>query len=853
MRKKTFLVPNECLKRERKAHFWSQQYVARQIGTTAFNVSRWECGATSPGLHYSRELCGLFEKNPRELGLAIEEIPRSEKGEHQPGPDPSSEQWIYDASVPLPCTAIEKLVGRDTLLAWLKQKFATCSTSALTGLPGVGKSTIALNLVHDKELQQQFYHGFLWAGLGCRPHKAGHLRRWGNLLGTTSDDGDDLGAWAKSIHATIGERRMLIVIDDVWSVEDALALKVGGVNCVHLITTRCPEIAIAFAGNNVVTVPELNERESELLFTQLAPNAIANEPFEVRRLIQSVGGLPLALTLVGKYLQVQTHSGQPRRLHAAFERLYSVEERLGLTNPHAHVECTASLPDNAPLSLQEVIHVSCQQLSSASNEMLAALSIFPAKPNTFSEESALAVSAAEPAVIDMLTDAGLLEGCGPERYTIHQTIADYARLVLTSQAKSAAGQRLMEYFLAYIEKHLANYSRLEQEFNNILAALDQAEELHLLEYLIQGVNALVPFLKARGLYQLAEQYLYRAKEAACVLHKDQSIATTLLHLGWFAELQGRFTQAEQFYQEGLEIARRLSHLELMSAFLAHWGEVTLNRGDYTRAEAYLYEGLLLARQIKQSQRCSMVLKNLGEIADSHGDYGRAEGFYHEALALAREMGDRESMSALLQNLGVRAVRCGDPTQATMFLEEGITLARELGHNQRISALLMNMGVLAMKQGQYTQAEKLYLESLELARRLGHLLRISSVLQNLGALERERDNYKRAGQYLSESLKVAQNIGHRWLISETLYEKGELYFKQQQISDAQEAFRQALELAYVMDARELIALALYGLARIAELQQHFSLGRKLGEESLAILHEMGHEKWQHIADWLAIRS
>jgi hypothetical protein len=32
--------------------------------------------------------------------------------------------------------------------------------------------------------------------------------------------------------------------------------------------------------------------------------------------VRSVGALPLALTLVGRYLHVQGYRGQPRRLHA---------------------------------------------------------------------------------------------------------------------------------------------------------------------------------------------------------------------------------------------------------------------------------------------------------------------------------------------------------------------------------------------------------------------------------------------------------------------------------------------------------------------------------------------------------
>src|SRR5437879_508747 len=114
MRKRTFLVPNEQLKRERKARFWSQQYHTRHIGKTTVNVSRWECGATTPGLHYSHELCKLFEKSPQELGLMCEEVaPREDEEhkpqvEHRPGTASPPETWLYDASVPLPHTAVER-------------------------------------------------------------------------------------------------------------------------------------------------------------------------------------------------------------------------------------------------------------------------------------------------------------------------------------------------------------------------------------------------------------------------------------------------------------------------------------------------------------------------------------------------------------------------------------------------------------------------------------------------------------------------------------------------------------------------------------------------------------------------
>lgn len=77
VKKATEASPNRALKHERELRCWSQLEVADHIGTTAFNVSRWERGITFPGSYFRQQLCLLFAKSPSELGFLKEAGPQA--------------------------------------------------------------------------------------------------------------------------------------------------------------------------------------------------------------------------------------------------------------------------------------------------------------------------------------------------------------------------------------------------------------------------------------------------------------------------------------------------------------------------------------------------------------------------------------------------------------------------------------------------------------------------------------------------------------------------------------------------------------------------------------------------------
>ena len=826
---------------------WSQQDVADRIGTTHLNVSRWERGITKPGPYFRRKLCSLFGKSEQELDL--ESTPVSSAAVRAISASADAEA-LFDPTIPLQ-PAI-RLVGRDNELNSLKQRLyagGSVALTALNGLPGVGKTALAIELVHDHEIRAHFHDGILWAALGPEPNMLGLLSRWGAMLGISSTEMANLSdseAWAIALRRAIGLRSMLLVIDDAWRIEDALTLKVGGPICAHLVTTRFPNIATAVATGGASAIQELGEDDSMSLLRMLAPKVVEHEEQKAHDLVHAVGGLPLALTLMGNYLRMQAYSGQTRRIDAALKRLSSAEKRFQISEPRGPVERHSSLPAEAPLSLRSVFAVSEQQLDEQTRAALYALSVFPSKPNSFSEEAALAVTNCIVDVLDTLFDAGLLESSISGRYTLHQTIADYARLHLE---ETTAYERLISCFTDFVEAHKKDYELLEQESNIILAVLETAYELGKWTALVRCACAFAPFLLLRGIYAVAEQHLQRAYDSAMVLGDSYGITTALLYLGQIALRQGNYTQAETYYKEGLALARRVENRERISALLSDLGWMTWKQGNYSLAETYLQEGLILARQIEDKERISGLLKVLGSVVGSRGDYIQEKVYLQEGLAIARQIGGREQICSILINLGVTAGEQGDYVQAEIYFQEGLTLARQIGDRELMSILLSNLGEVAGAQGNYVQAEIYFQEGLTLAHQIEHREWISVLLSNLGLTSWKQGNNILAEEYFQEGLSIARQIGRPQITANVLNEYGNFYLHQQRIEAAEAIFHEILTTIREGD-QDLIALAQYGLARVNAFKGNIQEARKLGEASVASLEALGHRNAEQVRYWLS---
>lgn len=563
---------------------------------------------------------------------------------------------------------------------------------------------------------------------------------------------------------------MLLVIDDAWGAEAALALRVGGPNCAHLVTTRQAGVALDFdaAGDHAVVVRELGEEDGLQLLARLSPRAVEADPDEARSLVRSVGGLPLALILMGRYLYKQSHHGQTRRLHEALATLRAAETRLQLGQPHSPLEPRADLPPDTPLSLQAVIGLSDDALDDTAHRALINLSLFEPKPNTFSEEVALAALAVPAAVLDGLVDCGLVESVAPDRYTLHQTIADYAALQGPKQTadfalpgpEPAAAERVVRFYAGYAVTYAGDFARLEPELGNFLMALDAAFQAGLYEPLIRMIDALFKFLEMRGLYGVGDEHLRRAYAAAQSMEDQAAQAALLYALGDLHVRRGQFLEAPAFLRQSIDLARATHAREIEANALFQLGLVNSYIGDLLPGRELLEQSLQIDRETGSREAEAFALNALGFIYEEMSEYARARAYLEEALRIARDCGDVRGEGWAHYNFLTVELPLGDIAAAQAHAEQCLQCYRRLGDRRGEGWLILMLGRIARQQGRHDAAMVYSEQSRQMQSNLGDRMGHGYALHNIGVLHADLGDAAAAAGYFEQALQVFDSIGCR---------------------------------------------------------------------------------------------
>ncbi|NEO22876.1 MAG: hypothetical protein F6K53_04310 [Moorea sp. SIO4A1] len=183
---------------------------------------------------------------------------------------------------------------KQSLLSEQTAKTGTLVVSAIYGLGGIGKSTLAAAIAHDPEVQTHFGDGILWATLGQQPDLLSFLSSWIQALGDHDYKPTNTNAASRHLQTLLFEKATLLVVDDAWNPDHVQPFRIGGAKCRVLVTTREAQIVGVTRYDLDVMSPS---QALALLEDYGGSKLTGSDRKQAQALATTVGYLPLALEL----------------------------------------------------------------------------------------------------------------------------------------------------------------------------------------------------------------------------------------------------------------------------------------------------------------------------------------------------------------------------------------------------------------------------------------------------------------------------------------------------------------------------------------------------------------------------
>ena len=165
----------------------------------------------------------------------------------------------------------------------------------------MGKSTLAKALCHDVRLKMFFLDGFLWIRLGPLPvSPAVKLGQLYHLLTNKTEVGNQSFFVSKLKYLIANHlHKLLVIIDDVWEVADALVYTDVFRGCKMVLTTRKMNISNLIPSQLHLTIEQMKVEEAVKLVTYNLPaDRLQLRNKDIDSLIQDLHCWPLLLNLL---------------------------------------------------------------------------------------------------------------------------------------------------------------------------------------------------------------------------------------------------------------------------------------------------------------------------------------------------------------------------------------------------------------------------------------------------------------------------------------------------------------------------------------------------------------------------
>ncbi|MFD9318378.1 BTAD domain-containing putative transcriptional regulator [Streptomyces sp. NPDC060053] len=679
----------------------------------------------------------------------------------EPGPDGSAAPAPAPAppsSLPLPAQLphdITAFTGRDVEL---DEAFALSGAdgsrpgavviSAIGGMAGVGKTTLAVHWAHriaDRFPDGQLYvnlRGFDPSGAVLDPGEA--VRGFLGALGVPPERvPHGVDAQAALYRSVLAGRRVLVVLDNARDTEQVRPLLPGSPGCLTLVTSRdeLTGLVAAHGAHSLVLRPFDAVQARAFLVRRLGAERVEAEPRAADEISELCAGLPLALACVAA--RAAGHPHFPLAAVAAELR-------------EAHGSLDAFARSDASVDVGTVFSWSSRAVSAEAARLFRLLALHPGPDLSLPAAAALAglpVRRARPLLAE-LTGLHLVSEHSPGRYAFHDLLRAHAGELVherdTDADRQAALNRLYHHYLH--TTHAAD--RLLAPNADPLPPPPAPDGVHP-EPLADDDRALA-WLTAEHAVLLAVVDLAATS--------GQPVQERLAcQLAWslepFFDRRGHWHDGLAAQRTALDAARRLADPALEARGLRGLARVEGRLGLHTRAVPRLERALELFTDLGDDTGRAHTHRSLGWECDQQGDLPGALRHNRFALGLFRTLGDRAAQASVLNSVGWYHALLGDHRQALTHCFEALTMLQQLGDRYGQAATWDSIAYAHHHLGRHPHALLGYRNALALLRDLGVPYVEADILVRVGETHLATGDHEGARTAWEEALVLLRGLNH----------------------------------------------------------------------------------------------
>ncbi|MFC4122792.1 AfsR/SARP family transcriptional regulator [Nonomuraea zeae] len=617
----------------------------------------------------------------------------------------------------------------------------------VSGLPGVGKTTLAVRLAHL--LRADYPDGQLFVRLGRDargPREPGELLDV--LLRSLGLDGALIPAPVEEraglLRQRLADRAVLLVLDDAVEEDQLRHLLPGTARGAVLVTSRSGLPALEGAVRLTLDLPD--EKDARLLLERVAgPDRIGSAPGAAEQILRSCGRLPLAIRVAGARLA--TRPVWPVSEFATRLAGRGLDELVvgGLDVRATFEPSYAALPQPARRAFRLL---GLAGLDSVAEWSVAALLRAPAPESGLPDDAEMpGVAALEAdAALETLVARGMLtstevDGAGQPRYRLHDLLRVYARE--RAEAEETPGGRR-----AALTRHVLECLRRTR------AATRRLPILLAPPYEREPEEGPAPDVRVSAAWLAAERRtLLLALSTAADLGLNEAAAELAHHLTGYLIMDRFLADAERVQRIviGLDGGRAALRARLLLA------TVEIEWGRFPRADAMC--GELLAEFGRAGDRHGAAYALVVRAAARHG-MGRLDEALADAytcLDLLGACGDAAGLAyAWTWPVWIHVER-GEHGRAVEIARARLEVTEKDDYAIR-GNLLRGLGTALYQQGETAEAVVRYRESLLTAKALGDRMEMSKVLRRLGEALGALGRFDEAAEALAASLRLFVECG-----------------------------------------------------------------------------------------------